>query len=100
MVVDRYVKVVLTVIAVALVAIVVQLSVPGVTLRDAVRPGAALAQSSAPKYEVTVPKSWGKFIAYSNNNLLLQTPDGTMRIVDIEGKAPEYPKLKGVIHWD
>ena len=49
-------------------------------------------------YEVTVPKSWGKFLAFSNNNLLLEAPDG-WRIVDVEGKAPEYPKIKALIHW-
>ena len=25
---------------------------------------------------------------YSNNNLLLEAPDQTLRIVDVEGKAP------------
>ena len=33
-----------------------------------------------------MPKAWGKYVAYSNNNLLLQAQDGSMRIVDVEGK--------------
>ena len=59
----------------------------------------AIAQTLAPKYEVNVPKAWGKYVAYSNNNLLLEAPDGTMRIVDVEGKMPEYPKVKALIRW-
>lgn len=94
---DRYTKVVLSVIAVALVALVVQSWTP--SLLDRVRPDAAQAQTATPKYDVAVPKSWGKFVGYSNNNLLLEAPDGTLRIVDVEGKAPEYPKVKVVIRW-
>jgi hypothetical protein len=30
--------------------------------------------------------------------LLLEAPDG-WRIVDVEGKAPEYPKVKALIRW-
>jgi hypothetical protein len=48
---------------------------------------------------VSVPKAWGKFVSFSNNNLLLEGPDQTMRIIDVEGKAPEYPKLKVLIRW-
>jgi hypothetical protein len=66
-------------------------------LLEMVRPGAAQAQTSAAKYEVTVPKSWGKFVAY--RNLLLKGPDQTMRIVDVEGKAPEDPKINVLINW-
>ncbi len=46
-----------------------------------------------------MPKTWGKFVPYRNNNLLLESSDQTMRIVDVEGKAPEYPKIKVLIHW-
>ena len=97
--VDRYTKAVLTVIALALVAIAAR---PLLTAPDwlaAVGPAPALAQGAAPKYEVTVPKAWGKFIAFSNNNLLLEAPDQTWRVVDIEGRAPEYPKIKALIRW-
>ena len=102
MVTDRYVKTVLTIIAVALVVIAVRPWAPGSLLLQAARPDSALAQGAAsaiPKYEVTVPKAWGKFIAFSNNNLLLEGADQTLRVVDIEGKAPEYPKIKALIHW-
>ena len=93
---DRYTKIVLTVIAVALVVIAARPLVPSVLKR--LQPELAQAQTIAPKYEVTIPKAWGKYIAYSNNNLLLEGPDG-MRIVDVEGRAPEYPKIKAFIRW-
>jgi hypothetical protein len=93
--VDRYTKAVLTVIAVALVALAVQ---PWAgRLLGAARPAPAWAQVPA-KYEVVVPKSWGKFIGFSNNNLLLEAADG-MRIVDVEGKPPEYPKVKVYVRF-
>ena len=93
---DRYTKVVLTVIAVALVVIAVRPLLPSVLER--VQPEVAQAQTIAPKYEVAIPKSWGKFLAFSNNNLLLEAPDG-WRVVDVEGKSPEYPKVKSLIRW-
>jgi hypothetical protein len=93
---DRYTKTVLTIIAVALVVIAVRPLLPSVLER--VQPESAQAQTLAPKYEVTIPKAWGKYLAYSNNNLLLESPDG-WRVVDIEGKAPEYPKIKALIRW-
>jgi hypothetical protein len=31
--------------------------------------------------------------------VLLEAPDQTLRIVDVEGKAPEYPKVKIQIKW-
>ncbi len=96
---DRYTKGVLTVIALALAVIAARPWLPEGGLIGAVQPGPALAQTPAPKYEVTVPKAWGKFIAFSNNNLLLEAPDQTWRVVDVEGKAPEYPKIKVVIRW-
>jgi len=88
---DRYVKVLLTVIAFALTVIAVRPWLP--------EPGAAQAQMPIPKYDVTVPKEWGRFIAFSNNNLLLEAPDKTLRVVDVEGRAPEYPKIKALIRW-
>lgn len=96
---DRYTKAVLTVIALALVVIAVRPWVPAPRLLASGRPDAAEAQTAAAKYEVTIPKSWGKYVAYSNNNLLLEAPDQTLRIVDVEGKAPEYPKVKVLIRW-
>ena len=96
MTLDRYTKVVLTIIAAALVALAVQ---PwAAPLLGAGRPDPAWAQTSAAKYEVVVPKSWGKFVGFSNNNLLLESSDG-MRIVDVEGKPPEYPKVKVLVRF-
>jgi hypothetical protein len=94
MTVDRYTKAVLTVIAAALVALAARPWLPESGLLAAMRPEPAMAQTSVPKYEVTVPKAWGKMVAFSNGNLLLEAPDGTMRLVDIDGRAPEYPKIK------
>lgn len=99
MIIDRYAKVVLTVIAAALVLIAVRPWVPGTDGLNALRPAAAQAQGAAAKYEVAVPKAWGKLVGFSNNNLLLEAPDQTLRVVDIEGKAPEYPKVKVQVRW-
>jgi hypothetical protein len=99
MIADRYMKTVLTVIAVTLLAIAVRPWLPETPWTSMARPQPAYAQVTTPKYEVTVPKAWGKFIGFSNNNLLLEAPDGTLRVVDIEGRAPEFPKIKALIHW-
>jgi len=95
---DRYVKIVLTVIAVALVAIAVHPWLPPTSMLESVAPMPAQAQAVA-KYEVTIPKEWGKYIAFSNGNLLLEAADKSWRIVDVEGKPPEYPKVKALIRW-
>jgi hypothetical protein len=95
---DRYTKSVLTVIAVALVLVAAHAWVPARWF-DAAIPDAAHAQSAVAKYEVVVPKAWGKLVSYSNNNLLLEAPDQSLRIVDVEGKAPEYPKVKVLIRF-
>jgi len=92
MLTDRYVKGVLTVIAVALVAIAAHLWV------SPLRPSTVDAETPA-KYEVGVPKAWGKLVGFSNNNLLLESSDGVLRIVDVEGKEPEYPKIKVQVRW-
>ena len=99
MTIDRYTRVVLTVIAAAAVMIAVHLWIPARYSVATLRPPGAEAQSMAAKYEVSVPKSWGKMINFSNNNLLLEAPDGSLRVVDIEGKAPEYPKVKVLVRW-
>jgi len=92
MVVDRYVKGVLTVIAIALVAIAVN---PWLAH---VRPAPAVAETPA-KYEVGIPRAWGKLVGFSNNNLLLESSDGILRIVDVEGREPEFPKIKVQVRW-
>jgi hypothetical protein len=99
MIADRYTKVVLSIIAVALTVIAARPWLPGSGVLQAVGPGAAQAQGAVPKYEVSVPKEWGKFIAFSNNNLLLEAADHSWRVVDVDGKPPEYPKIKVLIHW-
>ena len=92
MLADRYVKGVLTVIALALVAIAAHL------WQGQLRPAAVDAQTVA-RYEVGIPKAWGKLVGFSNNNLLLESSDGTLRILDVEGREPEYPKVKVQIRW-
>jgi hypothetical protein len=89
---DRYVKGVLTVIALALVAIAAHL------WQGQLRPAAVDAQTFA-RYEVGVPKAWGKLVGFSNNNLLLESSDGILRIIDVEGREPEYPKVKVQVRW-
>jgi hypothetical protein len=92
MLADRYVKGVLTVIALALVAIAAHL------WQGQLRPAAVDAQTFA-RYEVGVPKAWGKLVGFSNNNLLLESSDGILRIIDVEGREPEYPKVKVQVRW-
>ncbi len=92
MLADRYVKGVLTVIALALVAIASHL------WQGQFRPAAVDAQTLA-RYEVTIPKAWGKLVGFSNNNLLLESSDGLLRIIDVEGRDPEYPKVKVQARW-
>lgn len=92
MLADRYVKSVLSVIALALVAIAAHL------WQGQLRPAVVDAQPVA-KYEIGIPKAWGKVVGFSNNNLLLESSDGMLRIVDVEGKEPEYPKIKVQVRW-
>jgi hypothetical protein len=93
MVVDRYLKLVLTVIAAALVVVALN---PWVAR---LRPAPAAAQGTPPKYEVPVPRAWGKVIGYGDGNLLLEAPDGSLREVDVRGTPPEYPKVKSLVRW-
>ena len=92
MLADRYVKSVLTVIALALVAIAAHL------WQGQLRPAGVDAQTLA-KYEIGIPKAWGKLVGFSNNNLLLESSDGLLRIIDVEGRDPEYPKVKVQARW-
>jgi hypothetical protein len=97
--IDRYTKTILTIIAIALSVIAVQPWVQATGWIQALQPDRADAQTPTAKYDVAIPRSWGKYLAYSNNNLLLLADDQTMRIVDVEGKPPEYPKVKALIRW-
>ena len=85
---DRYTKCVLTIIASALAALAAHAWLPHATLP------AAEAQTMTPRYEITLPKAWGKIVSFSNGNFLMESTDGVMRIVDLDGKPPEYPKVK------
>jgi hypothetical protein len=91
--VDRYTKLVLTLIAVALTLLAVH------AWRDRLALPSAEAQTATPKHDVALPKAWGKILNFSNGNLLMEATDGTLRVVDLEGKAPEYPKVKVQIKW-
>ena len=90
---DRWTKVVLSVSAVALTALAAHVWLERLT------PGRADAQTTMPKYEISLPKSWGKIVNFSNNNFLMESSDGTLRIIDVDGKSPEYPKIKVQIRW-
>ena len=39
--------------------------------------------------EATIPKAWGKFMTYNSGNLLLEGPDRSLRIVDLDGPTSE-----------
>lgn len=91
--VDRWTKVVLSVIAVALTALAAH------AWRERLTPMTAEAATATPKHEVLLPKAWGKIVNFSNGNFLMESSDGTMRVVDLDGKSPEYPKVKVQIRW-
>jgi uncharacterized membrane protein YidH (DUF202 family) len=76
---DAYVKVVLTIIAVALVALAFNSWLQQISL--------SRAEAQEPRFSVTIPKAWGKIIGFSNNNLLMEASDGTLRSVDLEAKS-------------
>jgi hypothetical protein len=98
MIADRYTKGILTVIAVALVLIAGGLWL-GRERVARLSPTVAEAQTG-PQYETVVPKAWGKIIGYDSGNLLLEASDGTLREVDVRGKAPEYPRIKTLVRWN
>jgi hypothetical protein len=100
MTIDRYTKAVLTVIAIALVVIAARPYFTATTSWPQVlKVSPAEAQSMAAR-EATIPKAWGKFVSYSGGNLQLEGPDKSIRIVDLDGKPPEYPKLKWIIKFE
>ena len=76
---DAYAKAVLTVIAIALVAIAANAWVPRLSLSS--------AEAQEARYVVTIPKAWGKILGFSNNNLLMEDREGTYRSVDLEAKS-------------
>ena len=96
---DRYVKAVLTVIAVALVVIAARPYVSTAIWPGALQVTPAQAQTMAAR-EATIPKGWGKFMTYAGGNLFLDKGGNTYNIVDLDGKPPEYPKLKWTIKFE
>jgi hypothetical protein len=100
MIADRYARIALTVIVAALVVIAARPWLPEGGPSAMLHPRPAVAQTSVPKYEVTIPKAWGKYIGFSNNNILLEAPDHTLRVVDVEGNAPQFPRIKMLIRWE
>jgi hypothetical protein len=99
MTIDRYTKAVLTVIAVALVVIAARPYFTSTSWPQVRKVSPADAQSMAAR-EATIPKTWGKYMSYGGGNLLLEGPDKSFRIVDLDGKPPEYPKLKWIIKFE
>src|SRR5437867_7427625 len=98
MTLDRYVRVVLTVIAIALVAIALN---PWLALvRVPLALPRAAAETAQAKYQHTIPKAWGRFVAYSNGNIVLEAPDRTLREVVLRGKPPEYPMVIVQAHFN
>ena len=89
----------LVVIAVALVVIAARPWLPESAILGVVRPESAHAQGAVPRYELNMPKEWGRFVAFSNNTILLEAPDKSLRVVEVDGKMPEYPKTKVLIRW-
>ena len=99
MTIDRYTKAVLSVIAVALVVLAVRPYVPASIWPTALQVEPAQAQTMAAR-EATIPKAWGKLVSYGSGNIYLEGPDKSLRIVDLDGKPPEYPKLKWIIKFE
>ena len=99
MTIDRYTKAVLSVIAVALVVIAVRPYVPASIWPTALQVEPAQAQTMAAR-EAKIPKAWGKLVSYGSGNIYLEGPDKSLRIVDLDGKPPEYPKLKWIIKFE
>ena len=97
---DRYTKVVLTVIAAALVVIAARPFLSESGWPDVLRLAPAQAQTPPGVREATIPKTWGKFVNYQSGNLLLEGADRSLRIVDLDGKPPEYPKMKWIIKFE
>jgi hypothetical protein len=82
---DRYLRAVLTVIAVALSAIAVNAWLTTT--------GLSRAEAQGAKYEVNLPKSWGKVVGFSSGDMLFEDNDGNLRQVETYGKG-DFPRVK------
>src|SRR3989441_11103061 len=90
MTLDRYVRVVLTVIAIALAAIALN---PWLALvREPLALPRAAAETAQAKYEHTIPKAWGRFVATPNGNTGLEGPTETLGEWDPQGRRPATPR--------
>ena len=85
---DRYLRTVLTVIAVALSALALNAWMTTMPLSRAEAQGA--------QYEVSIPKAWGKLIGFSGGgDILLEDSEGTLRQVEMYGdKKKDFPRIK------
>ena len=79
MIPDRYTKIVLTVLAVALMAVAANPWIAPHGWRAAMTIGAAEAQQPA----VSIPKNFGKVVGFSDEYIFLEASDGTLRRVKI-----------------
>jgi hypothetical protein len=94
---DGYAKVVLTAIAVALVALAARAWLDLAPWGGALRVTAAEAQGRPAEYDITIPKAWGKVVFYGGGNFVFEDKDGILREADVRGRPPEYPKLKSIV---
>ena len=87
---DRYLRVVLTVIAVALSAIALNAWMTTPTI------GLSRAEAQGAQFEVAIPKAWGKIVGFSGGgDILLEDNEGTLRQVEMYGdKKKDFPRLK------
>ena len=87
---DRYLRAVLTVIAVALSAIAVNTWMTTMPL--------SRAEAQSARYEISIPKAWGKVIGFSGGgDILLEDTEGTLRQVESygdKGKDKDFPRVK------
>lgn len=83
---DRYLRTVLTVIAVALGAIAVNAWVSTI--------GLPRAEAQGAKYEISLPKAWGKVVGFAGGDVLLEDSDGNLRQVETYGKGSDFPRVK------
>ncbi len=78
---DHYTKAILTVIALALLAVVVRplVGVPRVeaTLGDLLKDSPGL---TGEKVTVTIPRAWGRFVGLFDHKLYFEAADGTIRL--------------------
>jgi hypothetical protein len=100
MTIDRYTKGVLTIIAIALTFIALNLWLAPPPWFQTLGATPAEAQGSGPQFETSIPRAWGKVIGYSPGNVLLEAPDGSLREVDIRGSGPDYPRVKVLARWN